>query len=86
MALGLDHSIYVYSCEDGELMEAMEHVYQSKGTCIENATCMCWGIVSVRSPLIVVCLCVKYEKSAKVTDTHLLGEMDANESSELRLS
>ena len=30
VALGLDHSIYVYSCEDGELMEAMEHVYQSK--------------------------------------------------------
>lgn len=30
VVLGLDHSIYVYSCEDGELMETMEHVYQSK--------------------------------------------------------
>ena len=30
VAVGLDHSIYVYSCEDGELMETMEHVYQSK--------------------------------------------------------
>ena len=30
VALGLDHSIYWYSCEDGELMEAMEHVYQSE--------------------------------------------------------
>ena len=30
VALGLDHSIYVYSCEDGELMEVMEHVYQSE--------------------------------------------------------
>ena len=43
VALGLDHSMYVYSCEDGELMEAMEHVYQSKRTCIEFTTCICSG-------------------------------------------